>query len=82
MAFNIIGQYHMVDFIGSLNSDPHAIVQDGFHKTIKVVKVQCTFACDFLVLELDQRFPYHVQDKYPNACSWDYLPIVVVTTKL
>jgi hypothetical protein len=29
----------MVDFIDSLISNPHAIIQDGFDKTIKVVKV-------------------------------------------
>jgi len=72
----------MVDFIDSLISNPHAIIQDGFDKAIKDVKVQCTFACDLLVFELDQRFPYHVQDKYANECSWDYLPIVLITTKL
>jgi hypothetical protein len=72
----------MVHFIDSLISSLHAIIQDGFDKAIKVVKVQCTFACDFFVFELDQRFPYHVQDKYPNECSWDYLSIILVTTKL
>jgi len=29
----------MVDFIDSLISNPHAIIQDGFDKAIKVVKV-------------------------------------------
>jgi hypothetical protein len=52
----------MVDSIDSLISGHHAIIQYDFDQAIKVVKVQCTFACDLLVLELDQRFPYHVQD--------------------
>jgi hypothetical protein len=52
----------MVDSIDSLIDSHHAIIQYGFHQAIKVVKVQCTFACDLLVLELDQRFPHHVQD--------------------
>jgi len=52
----------MVESIDSLISNHHAIIQYGFDQAIKVVKVQCTFACDLLVLELDQRFPYHVED--------------------
>jgi hypothetical protein len=68
----------MVDSIDSLIRSHHAIIQYGFDQAIKVVKVQCTFACDLLVLELEQRFPYFIEDivhlymvwanSYPHGC--------------
>ncbi len=52
----------MVDSIDSLIRSHHAIIQYGFDQALEVVKVQCTFACDLLVLSYQNK-GFHIMSK-------------------
>jgi len=56
LAFQIMGQSHMVHYIDLLIGLHFPITCDDFEATIIVMKAQCTFACDLLIIKLKCKF--------------------------
>ncbi len=52
LAFQIMGQSHMVHYIDPLIGLHFPITYDDFEATIIVMKAQCTFVSDLLVIKL------------------------------
>ncbi len=55
LTFQIMGQSHMVQYIDPLTSLHFPIAYHDFQATIILMKTQCTFACDLLVIKLKCR---------------------------
>jgi hypothetical protein len=59
LAFQIMGQSHIVHYIDPLTGLHFPITCDDFEVTIIVMKAQCTFAYDLLVIKLKCKFSNH-----------------------
>jgi hypothetical protein len=78
LVFRIIGKSHMVHYVDFVVNMHFGFIRNDFDQVIRTIKIQCTDACDVLV----KRVRMKVFRSWINESSWDYLPIILVVTRL
>ncbi len=77
-VFCIIGKSHMVHYVHFVINMHFGVIKNGFDHVIKALKIRCTNACDVLVKKVGAK----VSRSWINESFWDYLPIILVVTRL